>query len=67
MSSKKILNNLEIKVFNRFKKIEIAKKMGIKPQTLNTILNNLKKGGTNLKTIERLAAAGEIKVEELLI
>ncbi|WP_281699688.1 helix-turn-helix domain-containing protein [Cetobacterium somerae] len=66
MNYEKIINNLDTKVFDKLTKTEVAKRMGIKPQSLNTILKNLKRGGVNLKTLERLAAAGEIKCEELL-
>lgn len=66
MDYEKITNNLKTKVFNKYKKTEIAKRMGVQPQTLNTILKNLKNGGITTKTLERLAAAGEISCEELL-
>ncbi|MGL5023700.1 helix-turn-helix domain-containing protein [Cetobacterium sp.] len=66
MYYQKIYLNIENKILSKYKKIELAKKMGIKPQTLNTILNNIKTGKANLKTLERIANAGEIKTEELL-
>lgn len=62
----KIYNNIETKIFYKYPKAEVARKMGIKPQSLNTILKNIKEGRkVTLDSIERIAKAGEINYKEL--
>ena len=63
-----ILNNIENKILNRMTKTELSRKLQITPQSLVVILKNLKLGGDcRLSTLKKIAAAGEIKCEELLI
>ncbi|MBM6874409.1 hypothetical protein [Fusobacterium mortiferum] len=63
-----ILDNIENKILNRMTKTELSKKLKIRPQSLVAILKNLKLGGDcRISTLKKIAAAGEIKCEELLV
>lgn len=61
-----IYKNLSEKVFTKMKKTELARKMKILPQSLNSILNNLKKGNScRISTLDRISEASGVSVEEL--
>lgn len=63
-----ILKNINEKVFAKKSKAEIARILGIKDQSISTIISNLENGGTiKIRTLEKLAAAAELKsYKELL-
>lgn len=66
-SIKKIAENIDALIFSKYRKVDIAKKMGIKPQTLNTIIVSLNSGkNVGIETINRIAIAGDVTCEELL-
>lgn len=68
LESDVILKNIENKILNRMSKTELSKKLQIRPQSLVAILKNLKLGGDcKISTLKKIAAAGEIKCEELLV
>ncbi|MBR8702281.1 MULTISPECIES: helix-turn-helix domain-containing protein [Fusobacterium] len=62
-----VRSNIEKKILTKTTKKELAKKIGITPQTLNTILENMsKKKNCTVASINKIAIAGKISCEELL-
>lgn len=63
-----ILDNIQNKILSKMTKTELSRKLEITPQSLAVILKNLKFGSDcRMSTLKKIAAAGEIKCEELLI
>ena len=66
-SIEKIAKNIDSLIFSKYKKSYIAKKMGVKPQTLHRIVESLYHGkNVGIDTINRIAIAGDVTCEELL-
>ena len=66
-SIEKIAKNIDSLIFSKHKKSYIAKKMGVKPQTLHNIVESLYHGkNVGIDTINRIAIAGDVTCEELL-
>lgn len=64
---KLIKRNIENKILTKMSKRELATKMGIKPQSLNTILQSMsKKNNCTVATINKIAVAAELDCKELL-
>lgn len=53
-----IFKNIENLIFQKFSKAEIARRMNIKPQSLRTSIDNIRKGSVTLKTLYKIANAG---------
>lgn len=68
LDTKIIFENIKNRILNKMTRAELSRKLKITPQTLNTILKNMEVGkDCRISTLKKIAAAGEIKCEELLI
>lgn len=66
-SIRRIAKNIDTLILSKHKKAEIARKIGIKPQSLHVILKSLHEGkNVGIGTIRKIAVAGGITCEELL-
>lgn len=66
-SIKKIGENIETLILTKMKKSELAKRMGVKPQTLQVFFKRINSNGNiEIRTIEKIAAAGGVTLQELL-
>ena len=64
---KLIRKNIDKKILNKINKNELSRRLGIKPQSLNTILKGMEENrDCRVSTIKKIAAAGNLNCEELL-